>query len=158
VLGTSESIAGTVYGSIVVMGAIVAGAHGVENLWRLDLVVGGTVVVLWLAHVYAHGLGESIQLQRRLDRAEFATVARRELAIALAAVVPLIMIALGAAGVLAKPTAVWLALAVGLFTLTAQGYRYARLEKLSRWEMVVSVALNLGLGLAIVGLKVVVGH
>jgi hypothetical protein len=158
VLGTSESIAGTVYGSIVVMGAIVAGAHGVENLWRLDLVVGGTVVVLWLAHVYAHGLGESIQLQRRLDRAEFATVARRELAIALAAVVPLIMIALGAAGVLAKPTAVWLALAVGLFTLTAQGYRYARLEELSRWEMVVSVALNLGLGLAIVGLKVVVGH
>jgi hypothetical protein len=158
VLGTSESIAGTVYGSIVVMGAIVAGAHGVENLWRLDLVVGGTVLVLWLAHVYAHGLGESIQLQRRLDRAEFATVARRELAIALAAVVPLIMIALGAAGVLAKPTAVWLALAVGLFTLTAQGYRYARLEELSRWEMVVSVALNLGLGLAIVGLKVVVGH
>jgi hypothetical protein len=140
------------------MGAIVAGAHGVENLWRLDLVVGGTVVVLWLAHVYAHGLGESIQLQRRLDRAEFASVARRELAIVLAAVGPLFVIALGAADVLGKSTAVWLALGIGLFTLTAQGYRYARLEDLSGWEMVVSVGLNLALGLAIVGLKVVVGH
>lgn len=140
------------------MGAIVAGAHGAENLWRLDLVVGGTVVVLWLAHVYAHGLGESIQLQRRLDRAEFASVARRELAIVLAAVGPLVVIALGAADVLGKSTAVWLALGIALFTLTAQGYRYARLEDLSGWEMVVSVGLNLALGLAIVGLKVVVGH
>ena len=157
-LGTSQSIAGTVYGTIVVMGAIVAGAHGVENLWRLDLIVGGTVVVLWLAHVYAHGLGESIALRRRLDRAEFFSVARRELAIPLAAVAPVIAIALGAAGVLRKPTSVWLALAIGLFTLAVQGYRSARLEELSRWGMVVSVALNLGLGLAIVGLKVVVGH
>ena len=157
-LGTSASIAGTVYGTIVVMGAIVAGAHGVENLWRLDLIVGGTVVVLWLAHVYAHGLGESIALRRRLDRAEFLSVARRELAIPLAAVAPVIAIALGAAEVLRKPTAVWLALGIGLFTLAVQGYRYARLEELIRWGMVVSVALNLGLGLAIVGLKVVVGH
>ena len=140
------------------MGAIVAGAHGVENLWRLDLVVAGTVIVLWLAHVYAHGLGESIQLERRLDRGEFASVARRELAIPLAAVAPVTLIGLGAADVLSKPTAVWLALGIGLFTLAAQGYRYARLEDLSRWEMVVSVALNLGLGLAIVALKVVVGH
>jgi hypothetical protein len=140
------------------MGAIVAGAHGVENLWRLDLVVGGTVLVLWLAHVYAHGLGESLQLRRRLDRAEFASVARRELAIPLAAVVPVIVIALGAADVLRKPTAVWLALGVGLFTLAVQGYRYARLEEMTRWATVVAVGLNLGLGLAIVALKVVVGH
>ncbi len=52
----------------------------------------------------------------------------------------------------------WLALGIGLFTLAVQGYRYARLEELGRWDTVVSVALNLGLGLAIVGLKVVVGH
>ena len=140
------------------MGAIVAGAHGVESLWRLDLVVAGTVVVLWLAHVYAHGLGESIHLERRLDRAEFASVARREFAIPLAAVLPVVAIGLGAADVLRKPTAVWLALGIGLVTLAGQGYRYARLEELSRWETVVSVGLNLGLGLAIVALKVVVGH
>ncbi len=158
ILGTSGSIAGTVYGTIVVMGAIVAGAHGVESLWRLDLVVAGTVVVLWLAHVYAHGLGESIELRRRLDRAEFVSVARRELAIALAAVGPVVALSLGALEVLRPTRAVWLALGIGLFTLAVQGFRYARLEELGRWETVVSVGLNLGLGLAIVGLKVVVGH
>ena len=140
------------------MGAIVAGTHGVENLWRLDSIVAGPVVVLWLAHVYAHGLGESIQLGRRLDRAEFTSVARREFAIPLAAVTPVIAIALGAAGVFREPTAVWLALGIGLFTLAVQGFRYAKLEELTRWGAVVSVAVNLGLGLFIVALKVVVGH
>jgi hypothetical protein len=140
------------------MGAIVAGTHGVENLWRLDSIVAGTVVVLWLAHVYAHGLGESIQLGRRLDRTEFASVARREFAIPLAAVAPVVAIAFGAAGVFRETTAVWLALAIGLFTLAVQGWRYARLEELTRWGGVVSVAVNLGLGLFIVALKVVVGH
>jgi hypothetical protein len=157
-LGTSESIAGTVYGTIVVMGAIVAGAHGVEDLWRLDAIVAGTVVVLWLAHVYAHGLGESIQLRRRLDRAEFFSVSRRELAIALAAVGPVVALSLGALEVIRSTRAVWLALGIGLFTLAVQGYRYARLEELSRWGTIASVALNLGLGLGLVGLKVVVGH
>ena len=140
------------------MGAIVAGAHGVEDLWRLDAIVAGTVVVLWLAHVYAHGLGESIQLRRRLDRAEFVSVSRRELAIALAAVGPVVALSLGALDVFRPNRAVWLALGIGLVTLAVQGYRYARLEELTRWGTAISVALNLGLGLAIVALKVVVGH
>ena len=85
-------------------------------------------------------------------------MSRRELAIALAAVGPVVALSLGALEVLRPTRAVWLALGIGLFTLAVQGYRYARLEELSRWDTVVSVGLNLGLGLAIVGLKVVVGH
>ena len=140
------------------MGAIVAGAHGAEDLWRLDAIVAGTVIVLWLAHVYAHGLGESIQLRRRLDRAEFVSVSRRELAIALAAVGPVVALSLGALDVFRPNRAVWVALGIGLLTLAVQGYRYARLEELTRWGTAISVALNLGLGLGIVGLKVVTGH
>jgi hypothetical protein len=140
------------------MGAIVAGAKAGGELWELDAIVAGTVIVLWLAHVYAHGLGESIQLRRRLDRAEFVSVSRRELAIALAAVGPVVALSLGALDVLRPGRAVWLALGIGLLTLAVQGYRYARLEELTGWGTVVSVALNLGLGLGIVGLKVVVGH
>ena len=70
----------------------------------------------------------------------------------------MVALSLGALEVLRPTRAVWLALGIGLFTLAVQGFRYARLEELTRWGTVASVALNLGLGLAIVGLKVVVGH
>ena len=157
-LGTPGSIAGTVYGTIVVMGAVTAGAGTQREPWSLAVVVVGTVVVLWLAHVYAHGLGESIELGRRLDRREFVSVARRELAIPLAAVAPAAALALGGLGLVAEATSLWLALGVGLATLAVQGLRYARLERFDLGRTVVSVCLNLGLGLAIVGLKVLLGH
>ena len=77
VLGTSGTIAGTVYGTIVVMGVVTAGAGGARGPWELIAIVVSTVLVLWIAHVYAHGLGEAIGRGRRLDRAEFVSVARR---------------------------------------------------------------------------------
>jgi hypothetical protein len=147
-----------VYGTIVVMGAIVAGATGIENLWSLDAVVFSTVFVLWIAHVYAHGLGESVARRHRLDRAEFVSVTRRELAIPLAAVAPMAAVALGAVGLLATRTAVWLALAIGLLTLAVQGVRYARIEELGPLATAVSIGLNLALGLVIVAMKVFVAH
>ena len=65
-------IAGTVYGTIVVMATVAAGGKGRVDAWQLAAFVVATVVVLWLAHVYAHGLAESIERGRRLDGAELA--------------------------------------------------------------------------------------
>ena len=159
VLGTRERIAGTVYGTIVAMAAVAAGASAyAHDLWRLGAIVSGSVLILWVAHVYAHGLGESLTLGRRLTPPELGAIAGRELSIALAAVLPVIAIALGAAGVLDDETAVWFALGVGVATLAVQGVRYARLERLSGTGTVVSIALNVSLGLLIVALKVILSH
>ena len=158
VLGSTGSIAGTVYGTIVVMGAITAGADAAQEPWRLAGIVAGTVIVLWLAHVYAHGLGEAIGRGKRLDRAELASVARRELAIPLAAVAPIAALMLGGIGIVRESRAVWVALAIGVVTLAVQGARYAGLEGFSRSGTIKVVALNVALGLFIVALKVVVGH
>src|SRR5262245_42318177 len=101
VLGNPERIAGAVYGTIVVLAALTAGATAyAHDLWRLGAIVGASVLVLWVAHVYAHGLGESLTLERRLTGAELRAIAGRELSIALAAVLPLGAIALGALGLL----------------------------------------------------------
>jgi hypothetical protein len=158
VLGTPASIAGTVYGTIVVMGAVTAGSQDAREPGRLAAVVVATVVVLWVAHVYAHGLGEAIGRGRRLDRDEFVSVARRELAIPMAAVTPTAALAFGGIGLLRDATAVWLALAIGLATLAVQGFRYAGLERLSRLGTAASVGMNVGLGLVIVALKVFLAH
>lgn len=157
--GSGHGIAGTVYGTIVVMATITAGAHGPETEpWRLAIVVAVTVLVFWIAHFYSHALAESLQRERRLDRAEIAAVAVRELAIPAAAIAPIAALVLGGLEVVREQTAVWLALGVGVATLAVEGVRYAALERLSRTGTIVSVALNVFLGLVIVGLKALVSH
>jgi len=158
-LGDPQTIAGTVYGTIVVMSVIAAGAHAYEHhLWRLVVLAGGSAVVLWLAHVYSHALGESLSLGRRISVDEVASIARREFAVIAAAIIPLVAVALGAAGVLEHRTGVQLALWLGVAVLAAQGIRYARLERLHPGATFVTIGLNLAIGLAIVALEVLVAH
>lgn len=159
VFGSRRTIAGTVYGTIVVLAALAAGGKAFQNdLWHLIALVDVTVLVLWIAHVYSHGLGESLQVGRRLDAAELGAIAGRELAIPLSAVAPTAILVLGAVGVFKGTTATWLAVGICVLALTVQGLRYALLERLGTVGTLISVALNLALGLTIVGLKVVVSH
>jgi hypothetical protein len=158
VVGSRRTIAGTVYGTIVVLAVLTAGAKAYQGLWELGAVVTTTVVVLWVAHVYSHGLGESLDLGRRLTADELGSIARRELSIVLAGVLPLVFVLLGAVGVFEPRTAIWLAFGIGVATLCVQGFRYAALERLNATGTIVTVALNLGLALMIVALKVVVTH
>jgi len=159
VFGSRRTIAGTVYGTIVVLAALAAGGKAFQNdLWHLIALVDVTVLVLWIAHVYSHGLGESLQLGRRLDAAELGAIAGRELAIPLSAVAPTAILVLGALGVFKGTTAIWLADGICVLALAVQGLRYALLERLTTVGTLISVALNLALGLTIVGLKVVVSH
>ncbi len=157
--GTRARIAGTVYGTVVVMGTVAAGGSQ-KNVdpWRLAVFVLITVLVLWIAHVYAHGLGSSIEVGHRLTGAEFGHVAHRELGIPLAAIAPVAALLLGATGVVRESRAIWLALLLGLLTLVVQGIRYARVERLGPLATVVSVSLNAALGLVIVGLKALLAH
>jgi hypothetical protein len=156
--GTRDRIAGTVYGTIVAMGAITAGAGAEVDASQLAAIVFATVLVLWIAHVYAHSIGESVEHGRRLDRAEFVSVARRELAIPLAAVGPVAALLLGSFGLIRESRAVWLALTFGVVTLAIQGLRFARLEHERFWGTAFSVGVNVSLGLLIVALKIFVAH
>ena len=159
VFGSAGGIAGTVYGTIVVMATLTAGAQGKQtDMARLAVVVGVTVLVLWAGHVYAHALGESVERGRRLDRVELRDVARRELSIPAAAVAPVAALVLGAVGVLGTQTALWLALGIGVVTLGVQGGRYAAIEQLDRTGTLAAIAVNLFLGLVIVALKALLAH
>lgn len=157
--GSPGGIAGTVYGTIVVMATVTAGSNGEDtDLWQLAVIVGVTVLVLWIAHLYSHALAESLERRRSLHRAELRAVALRELAIPAAAVAPITALVLAALGVLGEQTAVWLALGVGMGTLAVQGSRYAAVEQLGRTGTLAAIALNLFLGLVIVGLKALLSH
>ena len=58
----------------------------------------------------------------------------------------------------ASQTAVWVALGFGVATLGVQGARYARIEELGRTGTLAAIAVNLFLGLVMVGLKALLAH
>ena len=155
--GPRERIAGSVYGTIVVLGVLAAGSESATiDAWELDVFMIGTVMVLWIAHVYAHGIALSVSEGTPLDGNAVLALAVREVSIVLAAVGPGIALLLGAVGLIRDEAAVWLALAVGTLTLALQGLRYARATSLGRHGTLVVVAVNVALGLFIVGLKLMI--
>ena len=64
----------------------------------------------------------------------------------------------GATDLLAHRAAVQLTLWLGVAVLAAQGIRYARLERLSPSSTIVTIGLNLAIGLALVALEVLIAH
>jgi hypothetical protein len=139
------------------MATLTAAYASEKDPWRLAVTVAAAVFVLWIAHVYAHTLSEAVAGGRQ-KLYDMGSVARRELGIMLAAALPIAVLLLGAIGVFRETTAVWAALGVGLFTLGAEGVRFARLEGLGRAGMLVATGLNVTLGLFVVALKVLVAH
>jgi hypothetical protein len=154
-----ERLGGFIYGTIVVLSVIVAGARAFpDEAGYIAALVAFTTAVLWLAHVYAHGLAHSVAHERRLSLAELLHVARREGAIVEAGAPPVAALLLGALGVVSTGAAIWLAFGLGLAVLAVQGIMFARIERLSWLGTLVVVAANLGFGFLLVGLKLVVTH
>jgi len=157
-VGGERGIGGTVYGTVLALAALTAGAAEHLGPQELVVVVATTAGVIWIAHVYAHGLGESIERGHRLGWDELSSIAAREIPILAAAAAPTSILVLGAVGLVEEATDIWIAFAVGLVALAAQGIRYARVEHLGLLGTVAAVAVNLMLGGIVVGLKVLITH
>ncbi|HEY1317696.1 MAG TPA: hypothetical protein VGF10_10790, partial [Gaiella sp.] len=154
-----ERLGGFVYGTVVVLSVLVAGARAYpDDAGLIALLAVITSVVFWLAHVYAHGVADSIAREEHVSLAGLRRMANREGAIVEAALPPVFALLLGAFGVLSTRAAVWLAFALGLLVLAIEGVVIARIERLGVLGMVGIVAANLALGLVLVLLKLVVTH
>lgn len=154
-----ERLGGFVYGTIVVLAVVVAGAKAYpKQPGHVAVVVFVTTGVFWLAHVYSEALAHSVTRNEHLSWAELKGIARNEAAIMEAAVLPIAALLLGSIGLLSASAAGWTAVGAGLAVLAIQGVVFARAERLGRLGTAVVVALNLGLGLVLVALKVVVTH
>lgn len=154
-----ERLGGYIYGTIIVIATIVSGARAyTHSLGHVAVLVFLTTVVFWLAHVYAHSLAQSVRADRHLSRAMLLDIARHESSIIEAALIPVGILMLGHFGVIKESTDLWLAIGAGLVALVIQGLAFARAERLGMLGTAAIVAMNLGLGVALVGLKLWVGH
>lgn len=158
-VGREGRIGSTIYGTLLVLTALTASYAGERHhAWKLVELVLTAAVVFWVAYIYAHALSESIENRRRLDRRRIAGIAGRESGLILAAVAPILALLLGALGLIPESVSVWLAIGVGLGTLTVEGVRYARLTDLGRAGTAAILVMNLVFGLCVVVLKVILVH
>lgn len=154
-----ERLGGFIYGTIVVLAVVAAGARAYPGeAGHIAALVAGTSFVFWLAHVYAHSLAHSVATDDHLSLAEVRYIAEREGSIVAAALLPVAALLLGTVGLMSTAAAVWTAVGLCLAVLIAQGITFARIERLGRLGTFAVVATNLGLGVLLVGLKLLVSH
>jgi hypothetical protein len=154
-----ERLGGFIYGTVIALAVLVAGAKAYpDGAGRIAVLVAATSAVLWLAHVYAHGLAHTVAQNEHLSLVELRRIARREGSIVEAAFPPVGALLLGAFGLVSTQAAVWTAMAMGLAVLAVQGIIYARVERMGWLATIGVVAANLGLGFALVALKLLVTH
>lgn len=155
----AERLNGFVYGTIVALAVLVAGARAYPGeAGHIAVLVLATTVILWVAHVYAHGLGTSVLRGRRLTFTELGHIGRHEGAIVEAALLPVAALLLGALGLISTHSAIWLAFATGLAVLAVEGLWFARVERLGALATAAVVGANLALGLSLTALKLLVTH
>jgi hypothetical protein len=154
-----ERLSGFIYGTIIALAVLVAGARAYPHAaGTIAALVAVTSVVFWLAHVYAHSLAHSVAKDEHLSLAELRYIAQRESSIIEAAIPLCAALLLAVFGLVSTKVAVWIAFGLGLAVLAAQGIVFARAERLGRLGTLTVVAANLGLGVVLVALKLLVSH
>lgn len=154
-----ERLSGFIYGTIIALAVLIASAKAYPHAaGTIAALVAVTSVVFWLAHVYSHSLAHSVATDEHLTLAELRVIARREASVIEAAIPLCAALLLGAFGFVSTRNAVWIAFVLGLAVLAVQGLVFARAERLGRLGTLTVVAANLGLGVVLVALKLLVSH
>lgn len=154
---TRGDYTGAVYGSLLAASVVVgAGTLGSFPRLQLILLLLGTGVVFWAAHVFARHFGA--RLAGQLSWTVIRRVSREERPIIEAAVPPALAVAISPLFDLGPQGIVWLALLVALAGQVGWATVAAQRAGASRRLMVVAGVVNLLLGLLIVLLKVGIQH
>jgi hypothetical protein len=154
----AERFSAASYGTVLVLASLVLiDADEVSSGLGWELVTG-VGVATWLAHFYAEVVGDHLRRGAALDRTEVGTAMSDGFPILLAAVPPAIMLLLGRLDVLNPRVALWAAVATAFFQLVAVGAFVGSVVSTrgrGPWAYAAATAL---IGLAVVTLKVILGH
>ncbi|WP_394162159.1 hypothetical protein [Galactobacter valiniphilus] len=151
-----------VYGLILVSGLIASAGGLGASAGRVLLFVAVTVIVFWLAHVYAsvvagHGRWDAAGKPKPLGVTIRESV-REARGMLISSVFPMLALFLGVLGLLPDPASFWLALWTSVAALACLGYlSYRRLGASTPARLVGAVA-TASFGLVIILAKVLVSH
>jgi hypothetical protein len=154
----AERLGAASYGTVLVLVSLaLIDADDVSSGLGWELVTG-VGVATWLAHLYAEVVGDRVRRGAALDRREIAKAMVDGLPILLAAVPPAVMLFLGRLDVLDHDVALWAAVAIALGQLIGVGLFVGfsvSAPGVSLWPYAAVTAV---IGIAVVTLKIALGH
>jgi hypothetical protein len=157
VAGTTGSVTEAIYGLILATSVMAVSAeYASSNAGLVAVTVLVTGVVFWLAHVYARVLAGSITNPRAPNRSDVRNAVRHDWPLVEVTVPLVLILALGALGVLADRTAILAATLAVLAELAAAGAYSARASGAGLAGTAASALIAVSLGGAVVLLKTVV--
>jgi hypothetical protein len=154
----AERVSAASYGTVLVLASLplideneVASGIG----WEL---VTGVGVATWLAHLYAEVVGDHLRHDTALDRRELRKAMSDGFPILLSAVAPAVMLVLGRLDVLEPRVALWAAVLVAILQLVLVGTYVGWAVSPNRGKRWSYAAITAGMGVAVVVLKLALGH
>jgi hypothetical protein len=154
----SERVSAASYGTVLVLVSLVAiDVDAVDSGLGWELVTG-VGVATWVAHLYAEVVGEHLRYDAALDRGEIAAAAVDGIPIIVAAVLPATMLLLGRLDILDSRVALWVAVVVAIAQLVALGAFVGHATAPSGGAGWAYAAVTGAIGVAVVVLKVALGH
>lgn len=154
---TSESATQGVYGLILATTVIaISRESDPSDAGQAALSMLVTALVFWLAHVYARLLGTAVAHDRALTRGAVARAAREHWSLVEVAIPLVLILGLGAIGVMPERVALVAATALALLELAAAGAYAAIRHDAGPGGTLLSAAFALMLGLLVVLLKVLI--
>ena len=150
---------GAIYGSLLAASVVVGTAASGDYIrpWRLAALLVATGLVFWVAHAYARLVGDRIH-HAALNRREIVSVGRREWPLLQTAFPPAAAALL--TGLLggSNGTAAWAALIVAIAAQVGWATLASVRSGANRPLILVTILVNMGLGLIIVFLKSALYH
>jgi hypothetical protein len=154
----AELASAAVYGTVLVLATLaVIDADNVSSGLGWEI-MAGVGAATWIAHIYAEVVGEHLRRGSTLERHEITQSMVDGLPIILAALAPAVVLLLGRLEVLDAEVAVWMAFAVGFLQLLGVGAvigAAAQSSGATPWRFAALTGL---VGLAVVVLKLFLGH
>ena len=147
--------AGAIYGTIAAMAVIAGAARDPSHGKALGLTVA-TLLVFWLAHVYAQTLSHHLRGERAPGWGAMVEAMAEERPLLEGPVPLLVVLGLGELGLLEGHLAVRLALWLGVTELVLWGILYSRRQHWNWLTSLTAGAVNGLFGLLIVVLEVIV--
>ena len=146
-----------VYGNILVLAAVTEADSATILSWTALIVVAGTTITTFLAHIFAHMIGQQLGRTDDDSRAHVRDEVRDSVPIVSAGSVPALMMLLSAAHVLPPLWAQLIASAIVVGRLALMGFMIGRLtSRKSTLGMLWSGVVVAGLSAVIVGAKILV--
>lgn len=143
-----------IYGTVSVIAFIAAAAHDERSAARVLAFAAGSSVVVWAVHVYASVLSVSgpdgVSWREAISQA-----LRHETGVLEGAILPLVVLLLGAVGVIEDQRAILWSMWAGVVMLVLMPTVWLRRAGQPWWRCALASAVGGFFGLVLIGLKVV---